>query len=174
MKVDFQKLRDEHLPLLHDWLNQPHVAARWDGSPELEVTRRDYFELAKEEGLERFIAYMQEHPVGYIQKYSTINCEDGWWDDLKTEGIVGIDFFIGPADHLNQGIGPRMIEAFMRHLFEDAAIEKIISDPAPDNLRSIRCLEKAGFVKVGEVVTPDGLALLMEATKLKFPRQKTN
>jgi hypothetical protein len=34
-------------------------------------------------------------------------------------------------------------------------------DPSPTNARAIRCYEKAGFTRVGTVVTPDGPALLM-------------
>jgi aminoglycoside 6'-N-acetyltransferase-1b len=40
-------------------------------------------------------------------------------------------------------------------------VTKIQTDPAPTNLRAIRCYEKAGFRKVGIVDTPDGPALLM-------------
>jgi aminoglycoside 6'-N-acetyltransferase-1b len=46
-------------------------------------------------------------------------------------------------------------------LFDDPRVTKVQTDPAPANLRAIRCYEKAGFRRVGEIVTPDGPALYM-------------
>ncbi|HSM07403.1 MAG TPA: hypothetical protein VLA33_00110 [Gemmatimonadota bacterium] len=70
MKFEFRRLREEDLPLLHEWL---------DGEP-----------------------------IGYIQSYR---------------------------------------------------------DPHPDNARAIRCYEKVGFKRAGEIVTPDGRALLMRLVR---------
>jgi RimJ/RimL family protein N-acetyltransferase len=46
-------------------------------------------------------------------------------------------------------------------LFEDPTTTRVQTDPSPTNPRAIRCYEKAGFRRVGEVNTPDGTALLM-------------
>jgi len=55
-----------------------------------------------------------------------------------------------------------MLTQLVQMLFADARLQKIISEPSPQNPRSIRCLEKVGFKRVGEIVTPDGPAILME------------
>jgi len=54
-----------------------------------------------------------------------------------------------------------MIDAFARRLFADPAVTRIQTDPSPDNERAIRCYRRAGFVERGEIVTPDGPALVM-------------
>jgi RimJ/RimL family protein N-acetyltransferase len=54
-----------------------------------------------------------------------------------------------------------MVIQFVEFLFRDSAVTKIQTDPAPPNLRAIRCYEKVGFRKVDIVDTPDGSALLM-------------
>jgi RimJ/RimL family protein N-acetyltransferase len=54
-----------------------------------------------------------------------------------------------------------MVAAFVRRLFEDPGVTKVQTDPDPTNARAIRCYEKAGFVPVGHLATPDGPALLM-------------
>jgi RimJ/RimL family protein N-acetyltransferase len=54
-----------------------------------------------------------------------------------------------------------MIRGFVERLFLDATVSKVQADPAPDNERAIRSYVRAGFVAQGEVMTPDGLALLM-------------
>ena len=51
--------------------------------------------------------------------------------------------------------------AFTDRLFADPAVTRIQTDPSPRNARAIRSYAKAGFSALGEVVTPDGPALLM-------------
>jgi RimJ/RimL family protein N-acetyltransferase len=54
-----------------------------------------------------------------------------------------------------------MVAAFVAKLFEDPAVTKVQTDPAPTNARAIRAYEKAGFRRIGIVPTPDGDAMLM-------------
>lgn len=54
-----------------------------------------------------------------------------------------------------------MVKAFVAKLFTDPRVSHIQTDPDPRNARAIRCYEKAGFRSTGEVLTPDGTALLM-------------
>ncbi|MBS0445338.1 MAG: GNAT family N-acetyltransferase [Proteobacteria bacterium] len=53
----------------------------------------------------------------------------------------------------------------MRRLLADPAVTKVQADPDPANARAIRCYLESGFVPVREIVTPDGPALLMVATR---------
>ncbi|HEV7914624.1 MAG TPA: GNAT family N-acetyltransferase, partial [Albitalea sp.] len=50
---------------------------------------------------------------------------------------------------------------FVDRLFQDPAVTKIQTDPSPENHRAIRCYAKSGFKPIGNVMTPDGPALLM-------------
>jgi RimJ/RimL family protein N-acetyltransferase len=54
-----------------------------------------------------------------------------------------------------------MVKAWVAKLFADPLVSRIQTDPDPRNARAIRCYEKAGFHAAGEVLTPDGTALLM-------------
>lgn len=147
--------------LLHGWLNAPHVAERWDGALTLAEVQESYF---KDEGekCERFLVYLDDVPLAFIQKYIACLCSEGWWEDITDRGTVGIDFFIGDAGKLNQGLGTAMLKAFVCKLFSNASVSRIISDPSPENPRSIRTLEKAGFTRLGDIITPDGAAVLLE------------
>jgi RimJ/RimL family protein N-acetyltransferase len=58
-----------------------------------------------------------------------------------------------------------MINAFIKQLFLNPDIKKIITDVDPKNQRAIRCYEKTGFKFIKELNTPDGLAYLMEQKK---------
>jgi RimJ/RimL family protein N-acetyltransferase len=73
----------------------------------------------------------------------------------------GIDQFLADADQLGRGLGTAMVSAFVARLFEDPAVTRVQTDPAPDNRRAVRCYEKAGFRPDREIDTPDGRALVM-------------
>ena len=77
--------------------------------------------------------------------------------NLLLSEIYKRDF--SPKNILDIGSGTGNISI---NLAENYKFSKIITDPSPDNKRAIRCYEKAGFVNQGQIVTPDGDALLME------------
>jgi RimJ/RimL family protein N-acetyltransferase len=85
----------------------------------------------------------------------------GWWEQETDPGARGIDQFLANPEQLGQGLGTAMISAFVNQLFQDPTVTKVQTDPSPKNERAIRCYRRVGFVEAGEVITPDGLALLM-------------
>lgn len=62
---------------------------------------------------------------------------------------------------LGQGLGTRLVRALVTRLFADPLVSRVQTDPAPDNLRAIRCYEGAGFRRIRTTMTPDGPALYM-------------
>ena len=95
---------------------------------------------------------------------------DGWWEDETDPGVRGIDQSLGSASHLNKGLGTQLVRAMVALLFADPRVTKIQTDPSPENARAIRCYEKAGFVQVKTVTTPDGPAVYMVQTREAFER----
>jgi RimJ/RimL family protein N-acetyltransferase len=160
--ISFRPLTPADFPLLHDWLNRPHVAEWWDDRTSLPEIEQDFRPLLSGHSTTRpYIVLADGAPIGYIQSYVAMGSGDGWWENEKDPGVRGIDQFLAHAEQLGQGLGSRMIRAFIRQLFVDQSVTRIQSDPAPENLRAIRCYEKAGFRPVREIHTPDGRALLM-------------
>ena len=157
------------LPLLHEWIRQPHVAEWWDGGEAaalLEDTRRKYLPRLDDASLVNgHFALLHGEPIGFIQSYVALGCGDGWWEDETDPGVRGIDQFLGDGSKLGQGLGTRMVTAFVQRLFEDRSVTRVQTDPNPANGRAIRCYEKAGFRRAGAIVTPDGPALLMVIDK---------
>lgn len=149
----FRPLGEADLPLLQEWIRRPHVA-RWWGEGKL-----------PDSSVKGYIALLSGEPIGFIQSYVAMDCGDGWWEDETDPGVRGIDQFLGDGDKLGQGIGRRMVAAFVRRLFEDPGVTMVQTDPHPMNVRAIRCYEGAGFQSVGEIVTPDGPAVLMVLKK---------
>jgi RimJ/RimL family protein N-acetyltransferase len=148
--MEFRPLTSADLPLTAIWLARPHVAQWWAGP------------IALEPGLRQFLAVFEGEPIGYVQSYQAVACHrDGWWLDVNDPGVLGFDQFLADGGNLGQGLGTRMVRAFVAELFADPSVTRVQVDPAPANGRAIRCYERAGFRRVREIVTPDGPALLM-------------
>ncbi|MFL5488549.1 MAG: GNAT family N-acetyltransferase [Gemmatimonadaceae bacterium] len=161
-EFEFRPLTEDDLPMLHDWIARPHVAAVWDSPTSIEETREEYLPTIRDpSSLRAYIAWQHGRPIGFIQSYVAAHAGDGWWSDERDPGVIGIDQFIAAASDLNRGIGTAMVKAFVARLFEDPSTTRVQTDPSPDNDRAIRCYEKAGFRQLGEADTPDGRAVLM-------------
>ncbi len=160
----FKPLQESDLELLCRWFDKPHVKEWWNDHLTHNEIKIKYGKRIGDETVAPFIVYLNDKPIGFIQYYHADRAGDGWWPD-ETAGTVGIDQFIGEEDYINHGYGTKMITAFIKQLFANPAIKKIITDVDPNNQRAIRCYEKAGFQFVKKLMTPDGLAYLMEQKK---------
>jgi RimJ/RimL family protein N-acetyltransferase len=169
VNVSFRRLAIADLSMLHEWLRRPHVTEWWSPPPSLDDLREEYGPLTLTGARDRgYIALADGIEIGYIQSYVVKDGGSGWWPDEQDPGARGIDQFLASADRLGQGLGTAMVRAFLVHLFADPAVSRVQTDPAPDNLRAIRCYERAGFRRVREVETPDGRALLMTCHRASF------
>jgi AacA4 family aminoglycoside N(6')-acetyltransferase len=161
--VTLRLMTERDLPLLHAWLNRPHVVQWWDDEvPTLESVRSKYApRLRGEDGVTLYIALLGETPFGFAQSYVVAGAGEGWWEDETDPGARGIDQIIGEPGLVGRGLGTRLAKALVARLFEDPAVTKVQVDPATTNARAIRCYEKAGFIPLKVVVTPDGPAVYM-------------
>lgn len=161
--IAFRLLTAGDLPMMHEWLSRPHVAAWWGGPGSMAEIAEEYGPLIEGTVSHRaYVAVAGGAPLGFIQFYVPALCHDeGWWLEEHDPGVRGIDQFLADGEQLGKGLGTAMIRAFVAQLFADPAVTRIQTDPDPANRRAIRCYEKAGFRPAGEVDTPDGRALLM-------------
>ncbi|RZL32844.1 MAG: GNAT family N-acetyltransferase [Rubrivivax sp.] len=159
---EFHPLDESHLPLLHAWLKRPHVAAWWGEAEPVDELRQDFLAGGTTRAS---IVHLAGEPIGFVQCYVVMGSDDGWWPDETDAGARGIDQFLADEQRLNRGLGRAMVRAFVDRLFADPAVTVVQTDPSPDNLRAIRCYAAAGFASVGEVMTPDGPALLMRCRR---------
>lgn len=158
----FSRLAVKNFPLLHYWLNQPHVAERWGGQVSLADVNEKYIVHATSKNIRGYLVALDGTPFGYIQAYDVATIGDGWWPDGRM-GEVGVDLFIGEITFMGRGLGFRFLRTFCDEVvFADSEVTKIITDPSPDNPRAIRSYEKAGFLRKGVIDTPDGQSILME------------
>jgi RimJ/RimL family protein N-acetyltransferase len=161
----FHPLTEQHLPMLREWLLRPRVAQWWGEAESVEELRSDFLTASEPNATRAFIACLGSQPIGFMQCYVVMNSGGGWWEDETDPGARGIDQFLADPGQLGQGLGRRMIRAFVGRLFGDPAVSIVQTDPDPANLRAVRCYRAAGFQAVGPVTTPDGPALLMRCTR---------
>ena len=170
LHFEFRPLVEADLPCLHEWIGRPHVAEWWREPSTLAQLREDYFPRCGT-STRAFLPCLNGVPVGFVQAYVVMADQaSGWWTDERDPNAIGIDQFLADGENLGRGIGTEMVGQFTALIFADAAVTKIQTDPMPTNLRAIRCYEKAGFVPVEVVETPDGLALLMVLARERAPR----
>lgn len=173
--ITFKALTEADLPRFHEWLTRAHVAAWWQPTPTFEEVLAEYrprlasdavLPLDAPAGVTQYLAYENGEPFAFLQAYRVMASQDeGWWPDETDPRALGVDQFIGLGDRLGQGLGTRMLKAFLAFLFEDPRVTTIQTDPDPTNARAVACYRKSGFKDVGLVTTPDGPALLMRATR---------
>jgi len=161
LNLTFRPVTLLDVPKLHDWLNRPHVAERWDNATTLSEVEKRYQANLESNFVFPFIVELDGKPIGFIQSYNAELVGDGWWLN-EPSGTWGVDQYLGEEDLLEKGIGSQFIREFTDELLKKPEVKRVITDPAPDNKRAIRAYEKAGFVGIGITQTPDGPAFLME------------
>jgi len=162
MAFTFRPLAESDLAMLNAWLRRPHVAEWWGPADSVDELREDFLTGGTTRA---FIALHGDEPVGFVQCYVVLGSGDGWWEGETDPGARGIDQFLAHEAQLGQGLGRAMVRAFVEKQFGDPAVTVVQTDPSPDNPRAIRCYAAAGFEAAGEVVTPDGPALLMRCRR---------
>jgi len=170
--VTLRLMTEDDLPMLHEWLNRPHIVEWWGGEeerPTLDEVRQHYLpRVMAEESVTPYIAMLGEEPIGYAQSYVALGSGGGWWESETDPGVRGIDQSLADPTQLNKGLGTKLVRALVEQLFADPAVTAIQTDPAPSNHRAIRCYEKAGFVQQRVITTPDGPAIYMFQSRHAF------
>ena len=157
----FRPVTADDLATISDWLGRSHIAEWWsDPHEQIETLRRNLAEA----GFEALILLLDGRPVGYLQVYDASPGTPGATLD-QPSGTRGLDLFIAECEALGRGHGPTFVRLITERLLTDPAVIRVIADPDPANVRSIRCFEKAGFCREREARQPWGPIVLMVHAK---------
>lgn len=148
-QIGFRRMAMDDLPLMHHWLETPHVLEWWWGgvSPPYEAVAEKYGpRIRGEEPTHSYLILFGGQPIGYIQTYMI--CDYPAYAavvETDTEA-AGVDLFIGEAEYLHKGLGSQILRAFLREIvFGTGNATSCIIGPSAANRIAIRAYEKAGF-----------------------------
>jgi aminoglycoside 6'-N-acetyltransferase len=149
--IRFDTLTPAHLPLLHGWLQQPHVRAYWDdGERTPEAVAAHYFAPEHLQEVSSFVFWLAGRPAGYLQTYP-VGPGDEFAAYRHPDGRTwGLDLLIGEAALTGQGYGPAVLGAFMAYWSGHRPVRRYLLDPDSRNARAVRAFERAGFALLGQ------------------------
>jgi aminoglycoside 6'-N-acetyltransferase len=135
--------------LLSRWLTDERVLAFYEGRdnpfPVEKIKAKYAPRVLAADGVTPCFMEYERRPIGYLQFYPADAAEYAFEEPGK---IFGVDLFIGEVSHWGKGCGTQFLRMLLNYLFEQRGADWVILDPHIDNLRAIRCYEKAGFRKL--------------------------
>lgn len=147
-RIEFRPLVPADLPLLHGWLNQGPVLEWYARAPlSLEQVEQRYRgRLDGSDPTRVWISVVDGADAGMLQTYLVADHPDYARAIAGEAGWAGLDYFTGEARFRGIGLAPRIVDAFVEQVvFAAAEVVACVSGPDPENARSIRTLERAGF-----------------------------
>lgn len=156
MKLNFQPLSENNLPLLYEWFQKPHIK-KWYAREEnytREMIDKKYLpRILQSKSIPNFIICLNEQPIGYIQLYScAFSLPDGidyahpLFTHEKPENVAGIDLFIAEEIYLHQGYATLALQQFI-NTYARNKFSIVVVDPLKTNVRAIRFFIRNGFKK---------------------------
>jgi RimJ/RimL family protein N-acetyltransferase len=147
MKFTFRAMTRGDIPLMHRWLNLPHVAEWWGGGDSLEDVEKEYGEYIDGiEPIHPYIAYADGVAIGHLQ-WMRYRDYPKYMQILRIDdpSAANCDVFIADEHFLHRGVGAPMIRAFVDTVIFADGVTTCFIDPDARNKIAIRAYEKAGF-----------------------------
>jgi RimJ/RimL family protein N-acetyltransferase len=155
--VGFRLLEKQDLPLLHEWLQRPHVQRWWSEPGAYDATVKHYGPAIEgTDPTDLYLILVDEQPVGFIQTYLVADYPE--WAAVTGcgEGVAGVDLLIGELALTGRGLGTEALGRFVADVvFARAGTVACIADPDAENAPSLRAFGRAGFRPVREFVDPE-------------------
>lgn len=151
-ELSFRPIGDDDIARLVRWLNDPEVGAWWHGLTETYDEAFVHEHMLDDPHVTKAIAELDARPIGFQQWYSLDDEPETLveYEIPRGAGAFGIDQFVGESRLHNRGIGTRQVRGVTEWLTgpDGPRASRVVTDPVVENLRAVRCYEKAGFVKV--------------------------
>ena len=161
----FVPLIQNHFPLLHKWMEHPHVSQWWgEGRSwsfhDIQEKYHSYtlgykIEQGEKKAISPFIVLFQDRPIGFIQAYNAYDFPRGGFNvrDVEqgpSQSLGAIDFYIGEPDCIGMGLGAEILKRFLEsHIFR--YFDACLVDPDKKNKVAIKTYAKANFSTLQEL-----------------------
>lgn len=155
--VHFRAMTLADLPAVAEGLAQPHVRP-WYPEPDHslgQLQQRYGDRIRGASPIRMWIIEVDRVSVGQVQDYRVGDHAD-YAEATGMPDAVGMDFAITDPGLCGRGLGTRMLWRFIHDvIWMDYNTTTVVSSPDPDNIASLRALQKVGFV-AGDVVEVPG------------------
>lgn len=141
-RVVLRALEREDLPRCHKWFNDEEVTRY--------LRRGDPRSMDEEERwFEKQDADKSNLVFGIEDENGNLIGDIGLHNIDFRNGTAELGIVIGEKDKWDRGYGSEAIRVLLRYAFEELRLYHVEASVFVENRRSIRCLEKCGFVKEG-------------------------
>jgi len=149
-------MRTDDLPLLHEWLQRPHVERWWrEGETYEKVVERYLPAIQGSDPTDHYFVLLDDRPVGFVQTYVVADYPEHAQLVAADPGAAGVDLLIAEEALTGHGLGTELLRRFVSEVvFAGPATTHCIADPEVENIASVRAFEKAGFRIVKEFLDP--------------------
>lgn len=166
--VHSQPLAASALPLLHKWLNEPHLKPFYmqEDMTADEVSTKFKPRLSGDHPCRSLIFNYQGEPFGYLQWYLNRSFPEYGVALLDEPDGVSFDYFIGNTKYLGQGLGPIMLRKAIMTVSPQIALrdQTFFVLHQIENHKAVNCSERAGF-SLQRSVEDDGKASALYSRK---------
>ena len=176
--INFEKLKEEHMPLLLQWLEAPHVKAWWDQDIKwtIDLIREKFHPYCQGYKLDNgvakplyaFIITFGACPIGYIQLYNAydFSCEQGRVLENLPVNLASFDLYLGEVDFVGKGLGSLILSRFLDcHIWP--SFEACFVEVDSANKAALRTYEKVGFKRVIDIEEEKIVWMVLERNRLK-------
>lgn len=168
--IKFMPLKQKYFPLLHKWMNTPHVHKWWgegriwsisDIQHKYDSYVNNYKLVNGEKKSIHSYVVQFDKPVGYIQYYCIHDFSKE--RDIKLRCLpkltAALDLYIGEKDYIGKGLGSEIIEQFLyRHVWKQ--FDYCIVDPEKENEASIQCFSRAKFKTIPQLTSSENIYMM--------------
>ena len=165
--IAFRPVVLEDLPLIHNWMNQPHVIPFWDLAYDMERMRQHLQKAIADPHQTLYIGLLDDVPMSYWESY--------WADDdivaqyyLAHPADQGIHLLIGPPEFLGKGYALPLLRAMTAFQFQHSETLKVVSEPDSRNQKMSHVFKRCGFEFQKEIEINEKRAALMFCNRQIF------
>ncbi len=134
-RLRLRSARPDDLAALHAVLSDPRATRWWSTPAHISLDQTAAW-------LDSMLANGPDQPDFVVEREGAVIGKAGFWR------LPEVGYILHP-DHWGQGLAHEAVSAAIGHVFVAHGLDELTADVDPENLASIRLLERLGFVRTG-------------------------
>lgn len=153
--ISFRTLDPEKdLERYNRWQNTPRVETFWEEGGTLDEHRRHLLELADDPHCLQLIGCFDDDPFGFFDVYWALEDRIGPHCDAAPHDR-GIHMLVGEERHRGPYKVASWLPSLVHYLFlDEPRTVRVVSEPRSDNVRMIYHMERFGFLRERNFISP--------------------